>query len=128
MFKYFFICIIVILLIQRVKLQSQIYTKDGIRIQFYMNGDKKPINDTLLFQGIEGAIGRYDRLLDKIVFVSKNKQYSDVNLTVKIFEESFNQNENDSTKRITSELLMIKRIKFIDFEKCSNRYVLPLYT
>ncbi|MFN5007249.1 MAG: hypothetical protein ACK5GO_07120 [Ignavibacteria bacterium] len=100
---------------------GQIKTKQGLKIDLYMNGEKKPIKlENLEDHTIVGATGRYHEFLEKIVIYKKKDQYvGDLDISIRIYE--MNVENSDSI------LLMRKDISEISFENNKNTYTLYVY-
>jgi hypothetical protein len=95
---------------------GDIFTDDGINIQFFMKKVKKPISDNKLMEGSIVGIG--DRVLDKIVFRGIRDWYGEVDLDIKIYKEE---------RTDTLELIMSKHIQSFSFTPKTSTYTLPIY-
>jgi hypothetical protein len=94
---------------------GQIRTKEGLNINLYSTGSKKPLkiekgNDE--YFGIEGS-----RLIDKIVFTGKEDYYTGTELKLNIF------NITEDGKR---ELLLTKDLNGVVLNGKNKSYTLPI--
>ena len=106
---------------------GQIVTKDGLRIEFFMKDSKKPITKEELDNGIEGGIGRFEDLIDKVVIYKGKELFLSVNISVKIYEIKTEYKDNEEPKELEPELILNKRIHFLEFNKKKPTYTIPIY-
>lgn len=98
-----------------VDLIGQVKTKDGLNINLYITGSKKPliidrINEE--FYGISGS-----RLLERIVISGTKEVYVDTGLKIKVFKIS------EENKR---DLILSKDLDIIVFNGKNKSYSLPI--
>ncbi len=104
---------------------GQITSKDGLRIDFYMKGSKKPLTQGDLQNGIRGSIGRYDDLLDRIVINSVKGKELYPKLIIKIYELKTEYKDNDEPRVLEPELILNKKIEIVEFSKNKLICVFP---
>lgn len=105
---------------------GQIVTKDGLRIEFFMKDSKKPITKEELDNGIEGGIGRYENLIDKVVLYKGKELSPSVDISVKIYEIKTEYKDNEY-RELEPELILNKRIQNLEFTKKNPTYSIPIY-
>lgn len=106
---------------------GQITSKDGLRIDFYMKGSKKPLTQGDLQNGITGSIGRYDDLLDRIVINSVKGKELYPKLIIKIYELKTEYKDNDEPRVLEPELILNKKIEIVEFSKNNPKYTVPIF-
>ena len=106
---------------------GQIVTKDGLRIEFFMKDSKKPLTKEELENGIEGGIGRYENLIDKVVIYKGKELSHSVDISVKIYEIKTEYKDNEEPKEMEPELILNKRIHNLEFTKKKPTYTIPIY-
>lgn len=125
--KYRFFCLLIIgFLLFTVDGLGQIVTKDGLRIEFFMKDSKKPLTKEELENGIEGGIGRYENLIDKVVLYKGKELSPSVVISVKIYEIKTEYKDNEY-KDLEPELILNKRIQNLEFTKKKPTYTIPIY-
>ncbi|MFN5246960.1 MAG: hypothetical protein ACK5DB_06185 [Ignavibacteria bacterium] len=123
--KLFYLMVICVLLFT-VDGLGQITTKDGLRIEFFIKDNKKPLTKEELENGIEGALGRYERLIDKVVIYKGKELFPSVDISVKIYEIKTEYKDNEN-KELEPELILNKRIQNLEFTKKKPTYTIPIY-
>lgn len=106
---------------------GQIVTKDGLRIEFFMKDSKKPLTKEELENGIEGGIGRYENLIDKVVLYKGKELSPSVDISVKIYEIKTEYRQSQEPLELEPELILNKRIHNLEFTKKKNTYTIPIY-
>jgi len=96
---------------------GQIRTKEGLNINLYNTGSKKPLKINKTNEEYYGNEGY--RMIDKIVFSGKEEFYYGTELKFKIF----NITEDDK-----GELLLSKNLNTISFNGKNKSYTLPIVT
>ena len=96
---------------------GQIRTKEGLNINLYSTGSKKPLKINKTNEEYYCTSG--GALLDKIVFTGKEEYYTGTQLKLKIF----NVTEDDK-----GELLLSKNLNTISFNGKNKSYTLPIVT
>jgi len=124
-YRIFFLLIIGFLLFT-VDGLGQIVTKDGLRIEFFMKDSKKPLTKEELENGIEGGIGRYENLIDKVVLYKGKELSPSVDISVKIYEIKTEYIDNEY-RELEPELILNKRIHNLEFTKKRLTYSIPIY-
>ena len=126
--KYRLFCLLIIgFLLFTVDGLGQIVTKDGLRIEFFMKDSKKPFTKEELENGIEGGIGRYENLIDKVVLYKGKELSPSVDISVKIYEIKTEYKDNEEPKEMEPELILNKRIHNLEFTKKKITYTIPIY-
>ena len=103
------------ILLFSVDLIGQIKTKDGLKINLYFTGSKKPLSMESMKEGITGTEGSY--MLEKIVISGIKDLYSETGLKLKVYKVS-----DDETR----ELLLSKDLDIIVFNGKNKTYSLPI--
>lgn len=125
-FRFFYLMIIGVILFT-VDGLGQIVTKDGLRIEFFMKDSKIPLTKEELENGIEGGIGRYENLIDKVVIYKGKELLPSVDISVKIYEIKREYKDNKEPKEMEPELILNKRIHNLEFTKKKTTYTIPIY-
>jgi len=106
---------------------GQITTKDGLRIEFFMKDSKKPLTKEELENGIQGGIGRYENLIDKVVLYRGKELFPSVDISIKIYEIKTEYKDNEEPIELEPELILNKRIHNLEFTKKKTTYTIPIY-
>ena len=106
---------------------GQITTKDGLRIEFFMKDSKKPLSKEELENGIQGGIGRYENLIDKVVLYRGKELFPSVDISIKIYEIKTEYKDNEEPIELEPELILNKRIHNLEFTKKKTTYTIPIY-